>query len=288
MDTVVCPNPWCRLEFGNVEWEQALQRSRFDKSFFWHYFLLRCPHPGQREFISNSEATINALACSNRYGKTTLLAGEHYHACIFKSGAESRYIDDEGVVDERAFMKERYRTAHTAVEWDQAKEVWDDALSLKNDSPRLEAFIKNAPLTVPPHIDFVNGARWIFRTLGSNASNIDGKNFYLLSIDEAGWAKDLETMMGNVLRVRVADVRGRIVIVGTFKPGISKDFLKICVRASAYTGAALGFDHRADVDDDTGEQAASLDSSLRKYAREFGLDLDAEIARLKGAQDAAA
>jgi hypothetical protein len=276
MDTHACPNEWCGLQFGHLDVMQALQLGRFDHKLFWHYFLLRCIHPGQERFVTNAEATINALACANRYGKTTLLAGGHFHSNIYKSGAEPRFMDDDGVVDLASFQRERYRTVHTAGEYDQVTEVHNDALSLINDSPRLKAFIKNAPLTKPPHIEFINGARWLFRTLGDNASGIDGKNFYLLSIDEAGWIRNLEEMMGNVLRVRVADVRGRIWIVGTFKPGISKDFFSICRRASAHTGEAIGLDHRT-ADDDSDGEAGTLDQALVKYAAEFGLDLKAAI-----------
>jgi hypothetical protein len=278
METVTCPNPWCQLTFGDVTWEEALQRGRFDHSFFWHFFLLRCPHPGQLQFVSEAEATINALACSNRYGKTTLCAGGHFHACIYKTGAEPRFMDEDGVVDLEAFKRERYRTVHAAGLWDQVQEVVDDARSLINNSPRLAAFIQDAPLSKPTTFTFINGAKWLFRTLGDNASGIDGKNFYLLSIDEAGWISNLLEMMNNVLRVRVADVRGRIWIVGTFKPGVSKDFFKICSRASSYTGAALGLDHRSDVEGDEESDVISLDAALRKYAKEFGLDLDAAIA----------
>jgi hypothetical protein len=163
-------------------------------------------------------------------------------------------------------------------------EVHNDALQLINDSPRLNAFVKNAPLSKPPHIEFINGARWLFRTLGDNASGIDGKNFYLLSIDEAGWIKNLDEMMGNVLRVRVADVRGRIWIVGTFKPGISKDFYSIARRAAAHTGARIGLDHRTDSSDGDGE-AGTLDEALIRYASEFGLDLRGALAEHRRSQE---
>jgi hypothetical protein len=110
----------------------------------------------------------------------------------------------------------------------------------------------------------------MFRTLGVNASNIDGKSIYLLSIDEAGWITSLDEMLRNVLRVRTADVRGVIDIVGTFKPGISRDFYKACVRASAYTGRKIDFSHGADDEQDGG----NLDAAIRKYLREFGINLD--------------
>lgn len=277
VDTVECPR--CGLRFGDVPLLEAMQRGRDDHAFFWHYFLLRCIHDGQLKFVTESNATINALACANRYGKTTLIPGIHFHACIYKTGAEPRYIDENGVVDLAAFQRERYWTVHTAGEWDQTSVTWEEALKLVNESPRLAPFVKSAPLSKPPHIEFINGARWLFRTLGDNGSGIDGKNFYVLSIDEAGWIKNLEEMMGNVLRVRVADVRGRIVIVGTFKPGVSKDFFAICRRAAAYTGEALTLDHRSDADDTQG----GLDAALRRYAKDVGLDLDAEIERLKDA-----
>lgn len=262
----------------------ALERGRQDKEFFWHYFLNRKPHPGQLRFITEGEATINALACANRYGKTTLLAGEHFHANIYKTGAESRYLDDAGAFDLSAYVKTRYRTVHAAGEWEQTTEVWEDALKLISENPRLAAFISAAPLSKPPHISFINGSKWLLRTLGVNSSGVDGKSFYLLSIDEAGWIAGLEEMMNNVLRVRVADVRGRIIIVGTFKPGVSKDFYKVCVRASAYTGAALGFDHRAHAADADATDF-TLDAAIRRYCLEVGFDLDLEIqkARQEGA-----
>lgn len=258
--------------------EDAFQRGRLDKEFFWQVFLNRRPHPGQLKFITESEATINALACSNRYGKTTLLGGEHYHACIYKTGGEPRFLDDDGNFLYDEYRKLRYNTVHTAGEWEQAAEVWDDALRLHKESPYLQAFVKSAPKSLPPHIDFVNGARWRFRTLGANGSGVDGKSFYVLSIDEAGWITNLDEMMSNVLRVRVADVRGRIFIVGTFKPGISKDFYKVCVRASAYTGQGLSLDHRTNEDE---SDSGGLAAAIRHYAREFGLDLDSEIAKLQ-------
>lgn len=262
--------------------EDAFQRGREDQEFFWQFFLNRRPHAGQLKFITEGEATINALACSNRYGKTTLLAGRHFHKCIYKVGGEPRYLSDDGAFDLDAFLKLRYNTVHTSGEWEQAAEVWDDAHRLMKESQPLQAFVKNAPKSLPPHIDFINGARWRFRTLGANGSGVDGKSFYYISIDEAGWITNLEEMMQNVLRVRVADVRGVIDIVGTFKPGISIDFYKIAVRASAYTGAGLALDHRTVDEDEAGDD---IDAAVRRYARELGFDLDGELKKLQAEEE---
>lgn len=273
--------PTCgRTDLGVEDPMDAFARGRADQSWFWHYFLLRCPHPGQARFIEGAQATINALACSNRYGKTTLLAGVHYHANIFKTGGERAFLTPDGdfLIDE--YLKLRYTTVHAAGEMEQTKEVLLDAWKLKNESPRLDAFIEATPKSMPYEIRFRNGSRWLLRTLGDNASGVDGKSFYVLSIDEAGWISDLQEMMDNVLTIRVADVRGRIIIVGTFKPGMSKDFFKICVKAAAATGVAIGFDHRALSEGDE-LQDDSIDSSIWKYAKECGFDLEAELAKAR-------
>lgn len=253
------------------ELAEALQRGREDIQFFTQFFLKRTLHDGQEEFLKNAEATINALASANRYGKTTLLTSAHAHGGIYKTGGEPRYLDPiTGQIDQNKFRRLRYETIHTSKDSEEAYAPWDEMLRLKEESAVLDAFIKNAPLSKPPHIDWITGARWKFRTLGHDASGIDGRSFYIISIDEAGWIDDLEEKMGNVIRVRVADVRGRIIIVGTFKPGISRDFYKVCVRASAYTGAAITFAHGGSDEAEEGtELSEDLDASIKKYLREF-------------------
>lgn len=276
-DQTKCLNPWCGLDFGVGSAEEAFQRGRESDNFFWHFFLLRCPHEGQRHFLENANANVNLLACSNRYGKTTMLTGRHMKKCIYKLGAEERYLTNEYVFDVDKFLRTRYRTAHTAGEWDQASEVWEDAQKIILESERLAAFVKNVKRSPPHEIEFINNAKWLFRTLGVGAQGIDGKSFYHLSIDEGGWISDLETMLNNVLTIRVADVRGQIDIFGTFKPGMSNGFFKLCVRASAATGAGIGFDHRSESD---GEMV-DLDAAVYKYAKDVGFDLEEEIRKAR-------
>lgn len=250
----------------------AFARGRSDPPYFCDFFLGRRLHDGQAEFMVNAQAKINALATSNRWGKTHVQAPMHFHSGTYKIGAESKYVNADGTLNLDAFTSLKYDTVHTAGEWEQASFVWEDALKIIGENPRIAALVSEFPKSKPPHIKGMNGWKWMFRTLGHNASNIDGKSIYLLSIDEAGWIENLDEMMRNVLRVRTADVRGRIVIVGTFKPGISRDFYKICVRASAFTGRAISFDHQSDEEEGGGVQ--TLDSAIKKYLREFGINLD--------------
>lgn len=252
----------------------AIARGRNEPDFFWRFFLGRDPHPGQLEWELNAEASVNVLPTSNRWGKTTTVAARHYRRQMYKLGAEPFYLDEKGRVDTQAFFKTKYRTIHTADLWDTATLVWDDALRLRNEGARIAAFIKDAPMTKPPHIDFIWGGRWKFRTLGNDASGIDGDSYYYISVDEAGWIDDLEEKMRNVLRVRVADVRGIIDIVGTMKPGISRDFFAMAVKASAHTGVGVVFDHRDQDEEDGQIRVGGLDSTIRRYLAEFGIDLD--------------
>lgn len=251
----------------------AFARGRNDPAFFCWYFMGRTLHDGQAEYMVNAEAKINCLATANRYGKTTLLCGRHAHRGTYKIGAEHVYFDEDGSINLDAFSSLKYETVHTAGEWEQASFVWEDMHKVIVEQPRMAALISDHPRSLPPHITGVFGWKWMFRTLGHNASNIDGKSIYLLSIDEAGWIENLDQMMRNVLRVRTADVRGIIDIVGTFKPGVSRDFYKVCVRASAATGRAISFAHQTD-DEDGATGPQTLDSAINKYCREFGINLD--------------
>jgi hypothetical protein len=250
---------------------EAFARGRNDPTFFCDFFMGRRLHDKQAVFMESAEAKINALATANRWGKTTVLCGIHFHAGIYKTGAEWRYFNEDGSVSLDVFTKLKYETVHTAGEWEQADFVWQDALTMIAQNPRLAAFVNAQPKSKPPFIGGINGWKWMFRTLGTNASNIDGKSIYVLSIDEAGWVDHLDEMMRNVLRVRTADVQGRIIIVGTFKPGISRDFYKICVRASAYTGMKIGFAHESG--DDDAQTPGQLDAAIQKYLKQYGIDL---------------
>lgn len=223
--------------------DEAMQRGREDVAFFSHYWLARKLHDGQADYCANANASINVLPTSNRWGKTTLLAVRHYHKCFYKLGGEPRYIID-GRLDQSRYLKTPYKTVHTAGLWDTAKLVWDDCLRVAEESKRLSPWIKDAPRTLPPHITLLNGAQILFRTLGDHGEGIDGKSFYHISIDEAGWIKNLGAIMDNVARIRVADVRGTIDIVGTMKPGLSADFYKYGRRAAVYTGTKVSIDHR--------------------------------------------
>ena len=67
---------------------EALGRGREDRQYFSRTFLNRTLHDSQLQYVENAQATVNCLATSNRWGKTTVLLNVHAHACIYKSGGE--------------------------------------------------------------------------------------------------------------------------------------------------------------------------------------------------------
>jgi hypothetical protein len=263
----------------------AFARGRDDHQFFSRTFLNRTLHDGQCEYVENANATINCLATSNRWGKTVVLGNVHSHGCVYKTGGEPRYLDSVGNLDFEAFSKLKYHTIHTADLSETALLVWDEMHKIYNESAKFRALITDAPRSKPPHLDFLTGSRWKFRTLGDDASGIDGNSFYKVSIDEAGWVAKLQEKLDNVVRIRIADVRGEIHLVGTMKPGISQDFYKLCVRAAARTGVAVTMDHRSEDEDALDpNRRADLDGAILKYVHEWidtqkekGRSFDAEV-----------
>jgi len=225
--------------------EYALARGRGDPQYWSWYFLEQRLHDGQAEWIMNAEASTNVLATGNRWGKSFVCCVRHFHRCFYKLGAEWRYIDPIGEeVDTVAYRETKYHTLHCAQGWDTVQLVWDHAYTLC-DRPRLRPFIKARPRSGLINIQFVNGSKWVFRTLGENGQGVDGTSLYLVSIDEAGWMENLKWILDNVVRVRVADVQGMVDLVGTMKPGISRDFFKEASLAAVYTGKEIFFDFEA-------------------------------------------
>lgn len=224
--------------------QDAVIRGREDPEFWVYFFLGERLHAGQLEWITNSEAQVNVAATANRWGKTFVQCAKHLWRGFYKWGSEWRWLDEDGNVDPDLFMETKYRTLHCAQGWETTAIVWEQALKYI-DRPSLKPFVKAAPRSLPPFIEFTNGWKWLFRTLGSQGQGVDGTSFYLITVDEAGWVDNLAEIHGNVLRLRVADVQGMVDFMGTFKPGVSRDFYQFAKRASVYTGRRIDFDFEA-------------------------------------------
>ena len=251
-----------------------LRRAREDPAFFSHRFCKRKLHDGQAEWITKANAAVNVLATGNRYGKTSVVTVGHAHSCIFKIGGEPRYTADDGSFDMEAMAGLEYNTAHAAPSNELAKIVWQDFNRMRRASPDLDVWVESMPRSEPYNITFIQGAVWRIRTVGDDASSLDGRSNYLISVDEAGWLAKLEEMMDNVLTLRVADVRGRIWLVGTMKPGeVSQGFYKYAMKAAAGVGTDLAIEH-VTTGKALGKRKYPVDPSIYRYCIERGIELD--------------
>lgn len=254
---------------------EDLQRGRYDPPFFSHRFCKRKLHDGQAEWIEKAVASVNVLATGNRYGKTSVVTVGHAHSCVYKIGGEHRYSDAAGVIDMEAMASLEYNTAHAAPSNELAKIVWQDFNRMRRGSPDLDVWVESMPRSEPYNITFIHDACWRIRTVGDDASSLDGRSNYLISVDEAGWLVKLEEMMDNVLTLRVADVRGRIWLVGTMKPGeVSQGFYKYAIKAAAGMGAELAIEHVTTGKSPLGRRKYPVDPSIYRYCAERGVELD--------------
>ena len=138
---------------ANADLLDAFERGRGDPEYFCFFFMGRTLHDGQAKYMIEAEAKVNVLATANRYGKTTLLCGRHFHRGMYKIGAEHRYANEDFSIDLDAFTSLKYETVHTAGEWEQASFVWEDGRKLIGENPALAAFVGDMPRSKPPYIN---------------------------------------------------------------------------------------------------------------------------------------
>lgn len=182
-----------------------VRRAKADPIYFANKFLPKKPHPGQIQWLTNSNQPINVLVPGNRWGKSTVIAMKHIWKCAFKVGQtrESKLAGDP------------YETISVAQSADQAEIVFKEAkrlLSSKNLRPLVKAF-RSSPF---PHIIFTNGAVMHCRSAHDDGKYIDGHRYMYLSIDEAGWITNLRNLINGVIILRLAG-GGEIDLIGTPK-----------------------------------------------------------------------
>lgn len=183
------------------------RRCALDPVLFANTFLGKKPHPGQVQWLRNSNQPINTLVPGNRWGKSVIGAIKHIWHCIFKVGLKMK--------TRQAWLKADYETISVAMSADQAAIVFKEAKKLLKDSP-LRVLVKAMRSTPFPHIVFINNAVMHCRSAHDDGKYIDGHAYRFLSIDEAGWIPGLKSLMTNVIVMRLAG-GGSIDLIGTPK-----------------------------------------------------------------------
>ncbi len=178
-----------------------------DGVLFANTLLPKGPHPGQAKFMREANGYINVLVPGNRWGKSTVQAMRHIHHCMFKVGARP--------APGETWMTMPYETISAAMSFDQAAIVFNEARRLVNH-PAIKPFIVKIRETPFPSIHFWNGAIFHCRSAHDEGKYIDGHAYRHVSIDEAGWIKNLKQLMNGVIVMRLAG-GGKIDLIGTPK-----------------------------------------------------------------------
>lgn len=180
---------------------------RTDPVKFANVLLPLKPHPGQTNWLIQADQAVNILVPGNRWGKSTVIAMRHIWHNLFKVGLPS--------MSTKAWRNARYETMSTAMSADQAEIVFKDAVRMLR-TPAISPLVKGIYQTPFPRIEFINGSIMHCRSSHDGARYIDGHQYRFLSVDEAGWIKDLKHLMNNVYLMRLAG-GGMIDLIGTPK-----------------------------------------------------------------------
>lgn len=166
------------------------------------------PHNhGQVKFLREAWGYINCLLPGNRWGKSKVIAMKHIYCCMFKKGVR--------VTGGYDWMSMPYETISAAMSFDQAELVFRAAERMLAH-PAMVPFVKRIRATPFPVIEFWNGAKFHCRSAHDGGKYIDGHEYRLVTIDEAGWIPDLKELINGVILMRLAG-GGWLDLVGTPK-----------------------------------------------------------------------
>jgi hypothetical protein len=178
-----------------------------DPVFFANTLLPMRPHPGQAKWLRDANQAINVLVPGNRYGKSVVVAMRHMWHCMFKVGARPS--------GKYTWKTMPYDTISVAMSADQAEIVFNVARRMLQH-PAIAPFVTKVYVTPFPRIVFWNGAVFHCRSAHDDGKYIDGHQYRFVSIDEAGWIKNLKGLMTGVILMRLAG-GGMVDLIGTPK-----------------------------------------------------------------------
>lgn len=162
---------------------------------------------GQVKFLREAWGYINCLLPGNRWGKSKVIAMKHIYCCMFKKGVR--------ITGDYTWMSMPYDTISAAMSFDQAELVFAAAEQMLKH-PAIAPFVSKIRRTPFPVIEFWNGARFHCRSAHDNGKYIDGHEYRLVTIDEAGWIPNLKELINGVVLMRLAG-GGWLDLVGTPK-----------------------------------------------------------------------
>lgn len=173
-------------------WRHALN----DPVYFARAFLDLNPHPGQIDWLRNSDGAENGLVTGNRWGKSHAQAVKLLHRAIFQIRPLSSDIPGY------------YRCANVSITQDQAGIIFAKMTQMISRSKPLKAVLKNIKQTPFPHIILKNGSEIWARSTQNRGEYLLGHDFDYINFDEAAYEPYGEWVVDGVIKLRLADREG--------------------------------------------------------------------------------
>jgi hypothetical protein len=109
----------------------------------------------------------------------------------------------------------RYRIVTASITQDQARIIFDTVLRILNHSCRIEGLVKKVTMTPYPRILLGNGAMIEARSTQRRGEYLLGNDYDYFIYDEVAFDDDAEYVVNEVIKMRLADRKGKLDLVST-------------------------------------------------------------------------
>jgi hypothetical protein len=185
--------------FDRADWLRAVD----DIPFFAREFLRIEPHPGQVKWLRGSSTPENLLVTGNRWGKSFAQAIKIIHHAVFR--IRDIHYDACG----------KYHIVTASITLDQARIIFNTVVRILNSTCRIEGLIKKYTVTPYPRLVLGNGAIIDARSTQRRGEYLLGNDYDFFIYDEVAFDPEAEYVVNEVVKMRLADRRGKLDLVST-------------------------------------------------------------------------
>jgi len=143
------------------------------------------------------------LVTGNRWGKSFASAIKIIHHAIFR------------IRDIKYDIAGRYRIVTASITLDQARIIFDTVLRILNGSCRVRGLVRKVTSTPYPRILLGNGTLIEARSTQRRGEYLLGNDYDFFIFDEVAFENEAEYVVNEVIKMRLADRRGKLDLVST-------------------------------------------------------------------------
>jgi len=161
------------------------------------------PHPGQARWLKNSFCPENLLVTGNRWGKSYACAVKIIHHALFR------------VRDPKYDGSGRYHIVTASITLDQARIIFNTVQRILATTCRIDGLVRKVTVTPYPRLRLGNGAVIEARSTQNRGQYLLGHDYDLFIFDEVAFDPEAEYVVNEVIKMRLADRKGRLDLVST-------------------------------------------------------------------------